>query len=106
MPKSQTSCPRCQQPVLVDIQQVFDMGSDPLAKQKLLSNVSNTLQCPSCGFQGMVPVPIIYHDPDKELMLTFFPPDLNTPVNEQEKQVGPMINKIIDNLPKEKRKAY
>ena len=69
MPKSQTSCPRCQQPVLVDIQQVFDMGSDPLAKQKLLSNVSNTLQCPSCGFQGMVPVPIIYHDPDKELML-------------------------------------
>ena len=106
MPKSQTSCPRCQQPVLVDIQQVFDIGSDPLAKQKLLSNVSNTLQCPSCGFQGMVPVPIIYHDPDKELMLTFFPPDLNAPVNEQEKQVGPMINKIIDNLPKEKRKAY
>jgi hypothetical protein len=106
MPKTQTSCPRCHQPVVVDIQQVFDMGSDSLAKQKLLSNILNTIQCQSCGYQGMVPVPIIYHDPEKEMMLTFFPPDLNTPVNEQEKQVGPMINKIINDLPREKRKAY
>ncbi|MDO9546467.1 MAG: CpXC domain-containing protein [Pelolinea sp.] len=106
MPKTQTSCPRCQQPVLVDVQQVFDMGNDPLAKQKILSNASNFLQCHSCGFQGMLPVPIIYHDPDKELLLTFFPPDLHTPVNEQEKQVGPLINKILNDLPQERRKAY
>ena len=106
MPKTQTSCPRCQQPVVVEIQQVFDMGNDPLAKQKILSNTFNFLQCPSCGFQGMLSVPIIYHDPEKELLLTFFPPDLNTPVNEQEKQVGPMINRILNDLPQEKRKAY
>jgi hypothetical protein len=31
----------------------------------------------------MLAVPIVYHDPDKELLLTFFPPDLRTPVNEQ-----------------------
>lgn len=106
MPKTQTSCPRCQQPVIVDVQQVFNMGNDSLAKQKILSNTSNFLQCPSCGYQGMLPVPIIYHDPDKELLLTFFPPDLNTPVNEQEKQIGPLINKILNDLPQEKRKAY
>lgn len=106
MAKTQTSCPTCHQPVVVDIQQVFDLGKDPLAKQKILSNTSNFLHCPSCGYQGMLAVPIIYHDPDKELLLTFFPPDLNIPVNEQEKQIGPLINRILNDLPQEKRKAY
>ena len=106
MARTQTSCPACHQPVVVDIQQVFDMGEDPLAKQKILSNTSNFLHCPSCGYQGMMAVPIIYHDPEKELLLTFFPPDLNTPVNEQEKQIGPLINRIMNDLPQEKRKAY
>ena len=106
MPRTQTSCPTCRQPVTVEIQQVFDLGKDPLAKQKILSNTSNFFQCPSCGYQGMLAVPIIYHDPDKELLLTFFPPDLNTPINEQEKQIGPLINRIMNELPQEKRKAY
>jgi len=106
MARTQTSCPTCHQPVVVDIQQVFDIGKDPLAKQKILSNTSNFLHCPSCGYQGMLAVPIIYHDPDKELLFTFFPPDLNSPVNEQEKQIGPLINRILNDLPQEKRKAY
>jgi len=106
MPRTQTSCPTCRQPVAVEIQQVFDLGKDPLAKQKILSNTSNFIQCPSCGYQGMLAVPIIYHDPDKDLLLTFFPPDLNTPVNEQEKQIGPLINRIMNEIPQEKRKAY
>ncbi len=106
MAKTQTACPQCRQPVIVEVEQVFDMAKDPLAKQKLLSNQANFVQCPSCGYQGILGVPIIYHDPDKELLFTFFPPDLNTPVNEQEKQIGPLIQRIMDNLPKEKRKAY
>jgi len=106
MARTQTSCPACKQSVVVEIQQVFDMAQDKLAKQKLLSNASNLMQCPSCGYQGMVAIPIIYHDPEKEMLLTFFPPDLHTPVNEQEMQVGPLINKIMNDLPQEKRKAY
>lgn len=106
MPKTQIACPTCQQPVVIEIQQVFDAVEDSLAKQKLLSNSVNFLHCPSCGYQGMLAVPVVYHDPEKELLLTFFPPDLKTPVNEQEKQIGPLINRIIDQLPQEKRKAY
>ncbi len=106
MTQTQTNCPKCHQPVIVDIQQSFDLSEDPLAKQKLLANTYNFLNCPTCGYQGMLSVPIVYHDLDKELLLTFFPPDLNTPVNEQEKQIGPLINRILNNLPQEKRKAY
>ena len=106
MPQTQATCPKCRQPVLVEVQQLFDVSQDPTAKQKLLSNAANVMQCPSCGYQGILPVPIVYHDPEKELLLTFFPPDMNTPVNEQERQIGPIIKRVMDNLPQEKRKAY
>ena len=106
MPKTQVNCPSCRQPVVVEIQQVFDVAEDSTAKQKLLSGAVNVLRCPHCHYEGMLGLPIVYHDPEHEQLLTFFPPDLKTPVNEQEKQIGPMINRIIDRMPQEKRKAY
>jgi hypothetical protein len=106
MAKTQTSCPRCRQPVVADIEQIFDLNTDPTAKQKLLSNVVNIIHCPSCGFQGMIATPLVYHDPDKELLLTYFPQEMNIPVTEQEKQLGPLINRVLNSLPNEKRKAY
>jgi hypothetical protein len=106
MAKTQTSCPRCRQPVITDIEQIFDTYTDPTAKQKLLGNVVNIIHCPSCGFQGMLATPIIYHDPEKELLLTYFPPELNISVTEQEKQIGPLINRVLNSLPNEKKKAY
>ncbi len=106
MPKTQVNCPSCRQPVVVEVQQVFDVAEDSLAKQKLLSNAVNFLRCPHCHYEGMLGIPIVYHDPEHEQLLTFFPPDLKTSVNEQEKQIGPMINRIIDRMPQEKRKAY
>jgi len=106
MAKTQTTCPRCRQPVVADIEQLIDLNSDPLLKQKFLNGIINTLHCPSCGYEGSVATPLVYHDPEKELLLTFFPPELNMPVNDQEKQLGPMINRVMNALPNEKRKAY
>jgi hypothetical protein len=40
------------------------------------------------------------------LLLTFFPPELSLPLNEQEKIIGPLIKQIMDRLPAEKRKGY
>jgi hypothetical protein len=106
MAKTQTSCPRCRQPVVADVEQVLDLYTDPTAKQKILNNAVNVIHCPSCGFQGMLATPIVYHDPEKELLLTFFPPEMNVPITEQEKQIGPLINRVLNSLPNEKRKAY
>ncbi|MCE5208222.1 MAG: hypothetical protein LLG42_07905 [Chloroflexi bacterium] len=106
MPKTQTKCPRCRQPVIADIEQLFDMNTDPRAKQKLLSGTANIIHCPNCGYEGNVSTPIVYHDPDKEFLFTFFPPDMGIPVNEQEKMIGPLIKRVLDKLPNEKRKGY
>jgi hypothetical protein len=106
MPKTRVSCPNCRQPVLADLEQLFDVGVDPGAKQRLLSGAVNMIQCPNCGFQGSLATPIVYHDPDKELLLTFVPPELGLPRDEQERLIGSMINQVLNNLPQEKRKAY
>ncbi|MBT3322370.1 MAG: hypothetical protein HN392_08815 [Anaerolineae bacterium] len=106
MPQQQIPCPQCRQPIAANIEQLFDVSSDPSAKQRLLSGSVNVALCQTCGFQGQVPTPVIYHDNDKDLLLTFFPPELAIPMNEQEQMMGPKIKKITDNLPPEKRKGY
>jgi len=106
MAKTTISCPQCKQPVTADITRLFDLGQDPQAKQILLSGAYNLIQCPHCGYQGQAPVPIVYHDPEKEMLLTFFPPELSVPVKQQEQMIGPMINKVMESLPMEQRKAY
>jgi len=106
MPQTQIACPNCRQMIQANIEQLFDVTQDPQAKQRLLGGVSNMARCPHCGFQGRLATPIVYHDNSKELLLTFFPPDLNVPLNEQEKTFGPLIKKVTDALPAEKRKGY
>jgi hypothetical protein len=88
------------------IEQLFDVSSDPGAKQRLLGGVSNFAACRACGFSGPLATPIVYHDTEKELLLTYFPGELNVPLNEQEKLVGPLIKQATERLPAEKRKGY
>ncbi len=104
--RTQITCPRCHQPILAQIEQLFDVTSDPGAKQRLLGGVSNFAACQNCGFTGPLATPIVYHDADKELLLTYFPAELKLPVNEQEKLIGPLITQVTNRLAPEKRKAY
>jgi len=106
MPQTQISCPRCRQPIAANVEQLFDVSHEPASKQRLLSGQSNYARCPHCGYEGRLATPVIYHDNEKELLLTFFPPELGLPLNEQEKMIGPLIKQVVDRLPPEKRKGY
>lgn len=106
MPQTQIACPRCRQIIPAQVEQLFDVTADPASKQRLVGGVSNRARCQFCGYDGNLATPIVYHDADKELLLTYFPAELGLPANEQEKLIGPLINKVVNNLPAEKRKAY
>ena len=106
MPRTRINCPNCRQPIVADVQQLFDIGEDPSAKAKLLSGAVNFVQCPNCGYQGSLATPIVYHDPQKELLLTFVPPELGLPRDEQERLLGQLINQSVNRLKPEQRKAY
>jgi hypothetical protein len=108
MPKTlaQLRCPNCQAPVQSPVEQIIDVSKDPAAKARLLSGSLNMAQCPSCGHRWQIATPIVYHDPEKELLLTFLPVEMALPLNEQERILGRLIKQIADDLPPEKRKAY
>ena len=103
---SQIRCPNCQTPIQANIEQIVDVGDDPSAKARFLSGGLNQVSCPNCGYQGQMATPLVYHDPDKELLLTYMPAEVGMNKDEQEKVIGRLINQIVDRLPQEERKAY
>jgi hypothetical protein len=108
MPPTPTTirCPNCRSPIQASIEQLLDVGRDPGAKARLLSGSMNRVRCPVCGFDGQVGSPLVYHDPDKGLLLTYIPVELGLPQSEQERVIGALINQAIQGLPAERRKAY
>lgn len=103
---TQISCPNCKNPVQAKIEQLVDVGQDPGAKARLLSGSLNFAQCNICGFKGQIATPLMYHDPDKELLLTYIPVEIGMPKDEQEQIIGRLINKAIQGLEPEQRKGY
>jgi hypothetical protein len=103
---TQIQCPNCNSPIQARIQQLIDVAHDPAAKSRLLSGSLNRVQCPVCGFDGAISTPLVYHDPEHELLLSFIPVGVHIPKDEQERIIGQMINRVMDKLPAEQRKAY
>ncbi len=104
--KMQVTCPNCRMPVTTALEQLFDAAQDPGAKRRFLSGRFNLINCPNCRYQGQVATPLLYHDPDKELLLSFVPMELGLPQPEQERIIGKLMNEVINKLPQEKRKGY
>ncbi len=105
-PGTSISCPRCHQSVPAKLEQLLDVGAEPQIKQRLLSGKINIVECPLCSFRGMATAPLVYHDPDKELLLTFTPMELNLPLPEKERLLGALTRTLLGRIPAEERKGY
>jgi hypothetical protein len=103
---TQINCPNCGAPIQARIRQLVDVGQDPSLKSRLLSGTLNRVRCNVCGFDGTIATPLVYHDPEHELLLTFVPVEISMKKDEQEKLIGQLINRVMDQLPPEARKAY
>jgi len=106
MARIQTSCPNCGQPMVAEIFQVIDANKELQLKEILLAGGLNFAQCELCGFQGQLPIPLVYHDKEKDLLLTFSPPDTNKTMEEKEAALAPLLKLVIDNLEPQDRKGY
>jgi len=102
----QIRCPRCQTPFVADIINVVDVGQHPQLKAALLGGYLNRAQCPGCGAVSVLNVPLIYHDPEKELLLVLLPSELNLPAEQQQRLIGGLVQAIMSQVPPEKRKGY
>ncbi|MCE5258158.1 MAG: CpXC domain-containing protein [Chloroflexi bacterium] len=103
---TRVTCPNCHKPFMVELRTIIDVGQEPELKAEFLHQNINVARCPECGAGGMLSSPLLYHDPAKELLITYVPAELGMKADEQEKFVGGLVKAVMDSLPAEKRKAY
>ncbi len=99
-------CPACGQSYNGEIRTIIDAAQDPQGKQMLIAGQLNVQQCPHCGATTRAAAPILYHDADKELLISFVPMELNMPREEQDRVIGAMLNDLTASIPKEQFRAY
>ena len=104
--QTQITCPNCQTPYVTDVYQLIDVGQQPEMKQYILSGQLNLAVCPNCGASGQLSTPLVYHDPDHELFMTFVPPEMNLDSMQREQIIGRLVRQAVDGTPQEKRRAY
>jgi len=100
------ACPKCQHRYVVPLRTVVDVGQEPELKEEFLRGRLNRARCPQCGAEGLLSVPLVYHDPEKELLITYVPGELTMPVDEREKYIGSLVRTVMNGVPQEQRKGY
>jgi len=91
---------------VTEVYQLIDVGQQPALKQLILSGQLNLAVCPNCGAGGQLSTPLVYHDPDHELFMTYIPPEMNLDSVQREQIIGRLVRQAVDNTPQEKRRAY
>ena len=71
--KREIKCPKCANLSEVTLWQSITVSDSADLKEDLLKGKVNIFRCASCGAVALVPVPLLYHDEDKHLMISFSP---------------------------------
>ncbi|MCI0397794.1 MAG: CpXC domain-containing protein, partial [Chloroflexi bacterium] len=103
---TQIVCPKCQNPYTAEVHQIVDVGQEPELKMALLNGYLNVAVCPHCRTATQVATPLLYHDPEHELFMVYVPIELSMKQADQEKLIGQLVRRAMDNLPPEQRRGY
>lgn len=92
--KQNVKCPKCGQMSEVTVWNSITVKDSADLKQDLLRGRVNMFCCPSCSYTALMPTPMLYHDKDKKLMISFSPCD--DPV---------LKNQLFDNVQKTSKES-
>lgn len=104
--QTQITCPVCRTQFMDEISQIVDVGLEPQLKERLLGGVLNVVQCPTCNSVTQVTTPMLYHDPDNELFMVHVPLEMGLSHNDEQKLIGQLMRRAMDQLPAEQRRGY
>ncbi len=80
--KQSIKCPKCGHLQEMNVWSSITAIDSPDLKKELLSRKINIFCCDDCCQQALVPAPLLYHDSEKKLLISF------TPCNEREKKLS------------------
>ena len=99
-------CPNCGQPINATVDNLINVAANPEAKGRLLTGRLNSVQCPHCNVVSTIAAPVLYHDAEKELLISFVPMELGLPKEQQEKAIGDLMRQLTSQLPQGGMKGY
>jgi len=103
---TQIKCSNCGKTFVSQIETVLDVGEDPEVKERFLRGRVNVAECPDCGAGGLLSSPLVYHDPEKELLITYVPTELELSADQREQLVGSLVQAVMHSVPETERKGY
>ena len=71
--KQSVKCPKCGQLSDITVWSSITVKDSPDLKEDLLHGKINIFRCPSCHQAALMPSPMLYHDEEKKLMISFTP---------------------------------
>ncbi len=99
-------CPACRAPAETGVERIIDVKRQPQLKTSLLSGQLNLLNCGACGATSALATPLLYHDPEHELLIAFVPPELNVQGQLRDQVTGDMLKELTTSLPREEFRGY
>lgn len=76
-------CPKCGAMNDITVWQSVTVSDSEDLKQELLAGRLNIMTCCDCGARALLPMPLLYHDEGKKLMLSFYPTEDGDTAGEQ-----------------------
>lgn len=104
----QLTCPQCETEFSHLGQTLVDMANeaDSEALWQLQNGTLNQVKCPNCGAGGLIPIPVVLHIPEQEMLLVFAPGAQQMDEEQLGQLIGPVLETFITSLPPEKQAEY
>ncbi|MDD3807207.1 MAG: CpXC domain-containing protein [Candidatus Marinimicrobia bacterium] len=69
------ACPKCGSESPYDVWQSINASKEPHIRKVLLEGNINIFECPKCGTKSFIPTSLLYHDPDRQIIAQYYPPE-------------------------------
>ncbi len=66
-------CPKCEAEMDVELFDSINVTEAPALRDQLMANELNAVECAHCGFKFRVDKRLLYNDPDRRVMVFWFP---------------------------------
>jgi DNA-binding TFAR19-related protein (PDSD5 family) len=104
----QITCPQCSNEFEAKGHTLVDAAdeADAEVRWELQEGSINMAQCPKCGANGLIPVPVILHEPEREILIAFVPNADAMDESTIGQIIGPMLESFISSVPEERQADY
>ena len=106
--RATVTCGSCGQQFEVEVWFIVDAAERPDLREEVLEERLNVVSCPQCHEEGMIDVPVLYHDPEREFLFFALPSREMEVTGEEELRelVATLLSILLNSIPEGERKPY